>query len=115
MDINQLKPVEIVRDEIGAWSHPDYCAYLDKYHADEESISKKDWDEMLRYFNIETVIFFLESSVSSDDWEIMMDECDISKWNPIAPNGFFLMDIHFGEDDAYAIFAREKQEESEVA
>ena len=112
METKQLEPAEIVRDEMGAWSHPDYCTYLDKHHANEESISKKDWDEMLRYFNIETVIFFLESSVSSDDWEIMMDECDISKWNPIAPNGFFLIDIHFGEDDAYALFAREIRAET---
>ncbi|USR72553.1 hypothetical protein [Acinetobacter junii] len=56
----------------------------------------------------------MESSVSSDDWESMMDDCDISKWEPIAPHGFFLIDIGFSEDDAYAIFARPKRV-SEVA
>lgn len=110
MEINQLEPAEIVRDDMGTWSHPAYIAYLDTHHANEESISKEAWNAMLTHFNVETVIFFLESSVSSDDWEIMMDSCDITKWNPIAPNGFFLIDIHFGEDDAYAIFAREIRE-----
>jgi hypothetical protein len=52
----------------------------------------------------------MESSVSSDDWESMMDDCDISKWDPIAPHGFFLIDIGFSEDDAYALFARPKRE-----
>lgn len=110
MGINQLKPAEVIRNEMGTWSHPDYCSYLDKYHADEEVISSEAWGAMLSYFNVETVVFFLESSVSSDDWEIMMDDCDISKWNPIAPDGFFLIDIHFGEDDAYALFARQIRE-----
>jgi len=40
----------------------------------------------------------------------MMDDCDITKWDPIAPNGFFLIDINFSEDDAYALFARNKSE-----
>ena len=106
MEINQLKPAEIIRDEMGTWSHPDYLAYLVKYHSDEEVISSEAWGAMLDHFNGETVIFYLESSVSSDDWEIMMDNCDITKWDPIAPNGFFLIDIAFSEDDAYALFAR---------
>lgn len=115
MEINQLKPAEIIRDGMGAWSHPDYLAYLNKYHSDEEFISSEAWGAMLDHFNVETVVFYLESSVSSDDWEIMMDNCDITKWDPIAPNGFFLIDINFSEDDAYALFAREIRNESEVA
>jgi hypothetical protein len=84
---NQLKPCEVVRNRFGCWVHPVYIK---------------------RHFNIETVTFWMESSVNSDDWETMMDDCDITKWEPIAPNGFFLIDINFSEDDAYAIFARNK-------
>ena len=67
-------------------------------------------NELKRHFNIQTVTFWMEGHVNPDDWETMMDACDITKWNPIAPNGFFLIDIHFSEDDAYALFARNKRE-----
>lgn len=115
MDINQLKPTEIVRDEYGSWIHPEYQKYLDQHHENQEWLSQDEWNEVKRYFNIETVQFYLEACVSEDTWEKMMDDTDLSEWNPVAPDGFFLMDIHFTEDDAVAVFAREKQEESEVA
>ena len=107
MEINQLKPVDIVRHESGFWSHPEFNAYFDKHHENQECIFQAEWVELKRYFNIQTVNIYLESSVSSDEWEQMMDDCDLSKWDPIAPNGFFLIDINFTEDDAVAIFARE--------
>ena len=114
MENNKLEPMEIVRSEMGTWTHPIYGAYLDKVFGDKEYISLGDWCAFKTQFNIDTVIFWMEGSVNSDDWEIMMDGCDITKWDPIAPNGFFLIDINFSEDDAYAIFARNKYE-SEVA
>ena len=107
MEINQLKPADIVRDESGFWSHPEFSDYLEKHHENQEWISQAEWDELKLYFNIQTVNIYLESSVSEDDWEQMMDDCDLSIWDPIAPNGFFLIDINFTEDDAVAIFARE--------
>lgn len=115
MEIKQLKPTEIVRDEMGFWIHPEYRKYLDKHHDNQEWISQSEWDEMKRYFNIKTVMLWMEASVSEDDWEIMMDSNDIRKWEPIAPHGFFLIDIGFSEDDAYALFAREIRKESEMA
>lgn len=114
MKIKQLEPTEIIRDEIGAWIHPEYRKYLDKHHDNQEWISQAEWDEMKRYFNIQTVLLWLEASVSQDDWENMMDSNDIRKWEPIAPHGFFLIDIGFSEDDAYALFAREIRKENEV-
>lgn len=115
MEIKQLEPTEIIRDEIGAWIHPEYRKYLDKHHDNQEWISQTEWDEMKRYFNIKTVMLWMKASASEDDWEVMMDTADITKWDPIAPHGFFLIDIGFSEDDAYALFAREIREESEVA
>ena len=50
----------------------------------------------------------------SDDYEEIIDGCDLSKWDPIAPNGFFLMSINFTEDGADAVFAREIRKECEV-
>ena len=114
MEIKQLNPAEVIRDETGSWIHPEYLAYLNTLNDDSDFISNDDWVELKRHFNVETITLWMESSVSSDDWESMMDDCDITKWNPIAPHGFFLIDIGFSEDDAYAIFARPKRV-SEVA
>ena len=114
MEIKQLTPVEIKRDETGSWIHPEFLKYLNSLEDDAEFITNEDWRKFKNHFNVETVTLWMESSVSSDDWESMMDDCDISKWDPIAPHGFFLIDIGFSEDDAYAIFARPKRV-SEVA
>lgn len=115
MEINQLKPVDIVRDEDGQWIHPDFKKYLDETFGVAEFVSQKQWDEMKRYLNIQTCELWLSVTTSCDDFEKMMDSENISNWNPIAPNGFFLINISFCEDDAYAIFAREIRKEIEVA
>ena len=106
--MNKLEPMEVIRTEMGTWTHPEYAKYLAEKFDDAEWIDQKDWDNFRKELNIDTVTFWMESTINSDDWEIMMDECDITKWDPIAPNGFFLIDINFSEDDAYAIFARNK-------
>lgn len=110
MEVKQLEPAEIIRSEMGTWTHPEYAKYLAEKFDDAEWIDRKDWGELKRHFNIDTATFWMEGHVNPDDWETMMDACDISKWNPIAPNGFFLISIHFSEDDAYALFARNKRE-----
>lgn len=115
MEINQLKPAEIVRDDMGQWIHPEFQTYINAKSDDSFLFTEEEWTELERHFNIETVTIWMEGSVSVDDWEIMMDDADITKWNPITPHGFFLIEIGFSEDDAYALFAREIREESEVA
>ena len=107
--INQLMPVEDVRNSHGEWIHPEVDAYWESnFGADTESISGDDWNELKRHFNIVTVKMYLEASVSSDDFDEIMDGCDLSKWNPIAPHGFFLFSINFTEDGAEAIWAKAK-------
>lgn len=113
VETKQLEPAEIIRSEMGTWTHPVYSQYLETL-GDSEFISQEQWSDFKKHFDIDTVTLWMESSVNSDDWEIMMDNTDITKWDPIAPTGFFLIDISFSEDDAYAIFARNKRE-SEVA
>ncbi|WP_166167917.1 hypothetical protein [Acinetobacter sp. SA01] len=114
MEVKQLEPMDVIRSEMGTWTHPVYSAYMGENLGNKEYISPGEWEDFKRHFNIDTVTFWMESSINYDDWEAMMDDCDITKWNPIAPNGFFLIDINFSEDDAYAIFARNKHV-SEVA
>ena len=115
MKTKQLKPVEIKRSEFGEWIHPQVGKYWDEmFGSDIEHIGGEEWKELKRYFNIQTVTLHLESSVSDDDYEEIIDGCDLSKWDPIAPNGFFLMSINFTEDGADAVFAREIRKECEV-
>lgn len=113
---NQLTPIEVVRDDYGQWTHPVYLKYLDEHFGDDEFITKEQWEEMKRYFNIQTITLWLSSSVSEDDFEeiMEMETADLSKWNPSNPSGFFLIDIGYTEDDAHAFFAREICTESEV-
>ena len=107
--INQLLPVEVERNNHGEWIHPEVGGYWESnFGADIESITGADWDELKRHFNIVTVKMYLEASVSSDDFDEIMDGCDLSKWNPIAPHGFFLFSINFTEDGAEAIWAKAK-------
>ncbi len=115
MELKQLEPAEIVRDKYGSWMHPEYREYLDKHYNNQEWISQIECDELKRHFNIITTKFYLEASVSADIHEEMMNACDLSKWDPIVPHGFFLIDIGFTEDDAEAVFAKEIGKESEVA
>ncbi|HEE6447054.1 TPA: hypothetical protein R7R87_002770 [Acinetobacter baumannii] len=110
--INQLKPTEIIRDEMGYWVHPEYLKYLDDNYADQEWLSQSEWDQLKQHFNIVTVRLYLEGSVSDDLFLEIMDSSDLSKWNPIAPHGFFLIDIGFTEDGAEALFAKEVKAES---
>ena len=107
--INQLMPVEVERNNHGEWIHPEVGGYWESnFGADIESITGEDWSELKRHFNIVTVKMYLEKSVSSDDFDEIMDGCDLSKWNPIAPHGFFLFSINFTEDGAEAIWAKAK-------
>ena len=114
MENKKLEPMKVVRDQMGTWTHPVYSEYMNKHLENDEYVSREEWEKFKSYFGVDTALFWMESSVNSDDWETMMDDCDITQWDPIAPNGFFLIDINFSEDDAYAIFARNKYE-SEVA
>ena len=69
--INQLKPTEIIRDEMGCWVHPEFLKYLDDNHADQEWLSQADWDQLKEHFNIVTTRLYLEGSVSDDQfWKL---------------------------------------------
>ena len=105
-----LEPMEIIRDETGSWINPGYLEYINKLDSQNDYLTREEWSALKNHFNIDTVTIWMESNINGDDWEKMMDDCDITKWDPIAPTGFFLIDIGFGEDDAYAIFARNKRE-----
>ena len=42
MEIKQLNPVEVVRDETGSWIHPEFLNYLNSLEDDAEFITDED-------------------------------------------------------------------------
>lgn len=101
----QLEPIEVIRTKDGTWMHPEFEKYMKEQWNNAEWISQEQWDEMKRYFNIHTTRIYMEGSVSSNAWESMMNSCNISDWYPVIPEGFFLVDLFFDEDDAQALIA----------
>lgn len=90
------------------WTHPEYANYLDIHHSNQKWLSQEEWQKLKQHFNIQTINLYLSSSVSEDEREEMIESNDMSKWNPITPDGFFLIDMYFDDDDdVVAIFARE--------
>jgi len=50
-------------------------------------------------------------SLIIDQYLEIMDSSDLSKWDPLAPHGYFLIEIGFTEDGAEALFAKEVKAE----
>lgn len=113
IETNQLKPCEIKRDKYGLWIHPVYLKYIQDHFGDSEWISQKQYDELKKHFNIVTARIYLEGSVSEDLYEEITQSSNLTKWEPIAPHGFFLIQIANTDDDAYALFAKKIERMSE--
>lgn len=109
---NQLLPMKVERNEIGCWVHPVLLEYLGE-NIQEERISREEWKAFEQHFDIQTVTMYLDETYG-DLYDDVMDSTDLNKWQPIYPDGFFLIDINFYEEGAYAIFARPNRE-TEVA
>lgn len=108
---NYLHRTKVNRSENGEWIHPELGKYWEiNFGGDVEDLDVEQWEELKRYFNIDTITFDLESCVSEKVYEKMMDSCDLSKWKPIPPNHYFLISINYTEDGASAVFAKQKSD-----
>lgn len=110
MAINQLKPVDVVRNDCGFWAHPEFDKYWEVNFNDAEYCSDEQWSELKRYFNIETFRISLELD-NCEQWENYGDDSDLSNWNPEKPvlsGDWFLMTIYYSEDGPQAIWAKEQ-------
>lgn len=104
MEINKLEAMNVERNTHGEWTHPVYAEYYEKHFSD--GVTQEKWDAMLGHFGIKVAVTNLADDVPAMIAEQMVDDCDLSNWDPITPQGFFLIDIYFGEDGAVAIFAK---------
>ncbi|VXA58239.1 conserved hypothetical protein [Acinetobacter proteolyticus] len=107
IDTNQLKPCEIKRDKYGSWIHPVYLKYIQDHFGNSEWISQEQYDALKKHFNIVTTRIYLEGSVSEDLYKEISQSSDLTKWDPIAPHGYFLIQIGQDDDDTFALFAKQ--------
>ncbi|MBN3811665.1 hypothetical protein [Paraburkholderia sp. Ac-20347] len=98
-----LTPREIVRDDQGFLTHPDFPI------CDEGTRA----DKFLEAFGIETWFRSMESDLPDlyERWcDGEVDNCTV--WTPTAPegDGWLLLEIYDTEDGPYALFGRDKYE-----
>lgn len=109
MKQTKLVPMEAVRDENGCWTHPQYRDMLDAlYCEDYDGITHDRYRKGLLDLGIkDTKALWLsnDDSISIEQYEDMWETCDLTSWNPKAPDGYVLIDIGWGEDDTFARFA----------
>lgn len=110
-EINQLKPAEVVRDQYGYWSHPEYTKYWDEVIGKgAEHCTNEQWNALEHDFNIDT----FKASLELEDynaWKEYVESSDASSWQPVKPildGDWFLVSIFCNEDGAFATWAKEK-------
>ena len=62
----QLEPMEIIRSKMGTWTHPVYIDRVCEMFGDKEHITEDEWDDFKKELSIDTVTFWMESSVNSE-------------------------------------------------
>ncbi|WP_368659784.1 hypothetical protein [Pseudoalteromonas sp. McH1-7] len=96
-----LAPVEIARNELGYWDHPDWQTW------DERNTLTETNDYTLQQgYRLKFIHF--EDECSNEQFERYFSDGDpdISDWNPICDyEGSFLLSIYETEDGPQAVFA----------
>lgn len=96
-----LAPRQIVRDEDGWLTHPDFPICDEDVRA----------DKLLEALRIESNFVSMESDVSYEAYEEYHESGapDCSSWTPTPPagNGWLLLEIYDTEDGPYALFGRD--------
>ncbi|EBU3913304.1 hypothetical protein CWK15_18100 [Salmonella enterica] len=100
--MNKITALPVERDQEGYWTHPAYDQFCDG----REFISTDEFNAWLEANGLEWKVSY------RNDEEIDPDVygCDISAWEPEAPEGegWFVGSIHDTEDGAVCIWLRNK-------
>ena len=113
MEINQLKPVDVVRDEYGFWTHPVLDQYLHQVLGDREFMTESEHIRMVIHFNIDLHRDEMEWDCTEELADKYWGDGDIDavkEWLPTPPNGegWFLVSINDTDDGPVAWWAKEK-------
>lgn len=106
-----FEPVEVVRDDIGMWTHPDYPNW-------EENVSSDEIKAWLSEHDLAASVVCFEWDAEEELFERYYEKDDITAvcdWLPTSPTeDHFLVSIHDTEDGPVAIFfARQETNDQE--
>ncbi|MDM1760656.1 MULTISPECIES: hypothetical protein [Acinetobacter] len=113
MEINQLKPEEVIRDKCGFWVHPILNEYLCNLLGDRECMTESEHSTMLIHFNINVRCSAMEWDCTEELADKYWGEGDVDavkEWQPTPPkgDGWFLIAINDTDDGPVAWWAKEK-------
>lgn len=116
---HQLKPVEVVRDQYGFWTHPVLSEYIKTILGNPEYLTEDQLDELKNYFNIEVHEIDMDVDAPKEIIERYWDKNEkkaTKDWVPSRPDGegWFLVCIHSTNDGCVAWWARPKMNLPEV-
>ncbi|WP_338506984.1 hypothetical protein VRB95_08420 [Erwinia aphidicola] len=104
-----MKEVEVKRDEMGFWTHPEYFD-------GDEGTTKQEFQAWQDVNAVETFTLGLcddyDQREFGDKYSSGDFGGDVSGWNPSRPcgDGWFIGSIHDTEDGPYCIWLRNKQQ-----
>ncbi|EAZ4510980.1 hypothetical protein CAM24_19445 [Salmonella enterica] len=100
--MNKITALPVERDQYSYWTHPLY----DEFCAGREVISSDDFNTWLDKNGLEWKVSYRDDEEIDTD----VDWCDISAWQPEAPegDGWFVGSIHDTENGAVCIWLRNK-------
>ncbi|EJK2158951.1 hypothetical protein NK436_001802 [Salmonella enterica] len=98
--MNKITALSVERDQYGYWTHPLY----DEFCAGREVISPDEFNDWLNKNGLEWKVSYRDDEEIDTD----VDWCDISAWQPEAPegDGWFVGSIHDTDDGAVCIWLR---------
>lgn len=101
--MNLIQPAEVVRDEYGFWTHPDYPEW------DECTLTEtiNGWFEE-QGIKCVSVLFEDDAPEELQDAWLVNGEALYEKWEPTAPkgDGWFVLSIHDTESGPVCIWGR---------
>lgn len=112
MSIKPIEAVEVIRDEDGWFSHPQY--FTEPEWDDVDTFTREEFDKYCTERGLETAVTDMES----DDFDMHDRYCeegqvDCSAWEPSRPagEGWFVLSIHDTEDGPVCVWGRRLQSE----
>lgn len=112
--INQLMPVEIVRDKNGIWTHPEYQNYWNiNFGEGVDFCTDSQWEKLEIELGINTSVVDLPYLNGDDDYDMSLISDQVI--NELKPDGedWFIFSIHECNDGPVALWAKPKNDLSE--
>lgn len=107
MSIKAIEPVEVIRDEDGWFTHPQY--FTEPEWEDPEGMAQEQFNKYISERGIETATTSLECDDADANERYCEDgQVDCSGWEPSKPSGdgWFVLSIHDTEDGPICVWGR---------